>query len=575
MQPLQEGRVGWQRLCELYREVEAAMPAALTVLAGLRGLHTGLAADEVLVQRRMGASSITYGGAALVLAKAVQACAHGGQVTLSAATFVKVGKAKPTAQGKFGDNLPVEELRAAGISVVHMGQHLVALGEGKGATALELYCACLNTPDHAHRLWALGPLRTLRQVQPGVLHATYGTAAIAFMSVVGLPQLKAWNAELAQECVALYQAAAQRLLLHVSGPQLPAGYWVSSAEEEGMVLAAFPCSLQCLHWALLTLTTCMDMDWPQALLDSLFGEEMTACLDTSGSKAGVTQAPATGDDEGQRQRAAAQGTVRLLRGLRLKVGVDVGEVACDLTPANGRFNYRGRCLNRAARINGLAVSGQPTIIAREARALASLAADQPAASTASWSAQGSKQVGSSIARSTHSSTAQPKRAVSFQPGAAQGRQEVELVTGPAPGPAVLDVSHPPPQEPPSSAAVSSVTAQWHAAQQQLHSSTQAGSGPGGEGAERPSASLLSQGQPLCLPGLLPPLVARPLGKRELRGIPGQVALLQVALAPHTSRAQLEAADRLGLSAPGLQLSRMSVGDSATLTQRSGGGEGSV
>ncbi|KAJ9506285.1 hypothetical protein QJQ45_000070 [Haematococcus lacustris] len=541
-QPLGQVRVGWQRLCELYQEVEAGMPAALTVLAGLRvrvGLHTGLAADEVLVQRRMGASSITYGGAALVLAKAVQ--------------------------------LPVEELRAAGISVVHMGQHLVALGEGKGATALELYCACLNTPDHAHRLWALGPLRTLRQVQPGVLHAPYGTAAIAFMSVVGLSHLKAWNADLAKECVALYQAAAQRLLLHVSGPQLPAGYWVSSAEEEGMVLAAFPCSLQCLHWALLTLTTCMDMDWPQALLDSLFGEEVTACLDTSGSKAGVSQAPATGDDEGQQQTAAAQGTVRLLRGLRLKAGVDVGEVACDLTPANGRFNYRGRCLNRAARINGLAVSGQvwcseiawantlaalqPPITTKEARAVASLAADQPAASTASWSAQGSKQAGSSIARSTHSSTAQPKRVVSFQPAAAQGRREVELVTGPAPGPAVLDVSHPPPQEPPSNAAESSVTAQWHAAQQQLHSSTQAGSGAGGEGAERPSASLLSQGQPLCLPGLLPPLVARPLGKRELRGIPGQVALLQVALAPHTSRAQLEAADRLGLSAPGLQLSR--------------------
>ncbi|GFH08734.1 predicted protein [Haematococcus lacustris] len=397
---LDQVRVGWQRLCELYKEVEVEAPAALTVLAGLRvrvGLLTGLAADEVLVQKRMGASSITYGGAALVLAKAVQ-------VTLSAATFVK---------------LPVEELRAAGISVVHMGQHLVALGEGKGATALELYCACLNTPDHAHRLWAMGPLRTLRQLQPGVLHAPYGTAAIAFMSVVGLPQLKAWKADLAKECVALYQAAAQRLLLHVSGPQLPAGYWVSSAEEEGMVLAAFPCSLQCLHWALLTLTTCMDMDWPQALLDSLLGEEMTACLDTSGSKAGVTQAPATEGDEGQQQGSTAQGTVRLLRGLRLKAGVDVGEVACDLTPANGRFNYRGRCLNRAARINGLAVSGQP----------------------------------------------------------------------------------------------------------------------------------------LCLPGLLPPLVARPLGKRELRGIPGQVALLQVALAPHAGRAQLEAADRLGLSAPGLQLSR--------------------
>ncbi|KAL6761998.1 nucleotide cyclase [Haematococcus lacustris] len=360
---LDQVRVGWQRLCELYKEVEVEAPAALTVLAGLRGLHTGLAADEVMVQRRMGASSITYGGAALVLAKAVQACAHGGQVTLSAATFVKVGTAKPTAQGKFGDNLPVEELRAAGISVVHMGQHLVALGEGKGATALELYCACLNTPDHAHRLWALGPLRTLRQLQPGVLHAPVRAAAVAFMSVVGLPQLKAWSAELAQECVALYQAAAQRLLLHVSGPQLPAGYWVSSAEEEGMVLAAFPCSLQCLHWALLTLTTCMDMDWPQALLDSASGEEVVIAQ-AGPSWAAATDSTAAADPplsaagEAGDPGASHDTSLRLLRGLRLKAGVDAGEVACDLTPANGRFNYRGRCLNRAARINGLAVSGQ-------------------------------------------------------------------------------------------------------------------------------------------------------------------------------------------------------------------------
>ncbi|GFH17329.1 guanylyl and adenylyl cyclase family member [Haematococcus lacustris] len=407
------GLVAWQRLCALYREVEVEEPAALTVLAGLRvrvGMHTGLAADEVLVQSRMGASSTTYGGAALVLAKAVQACAHGGQVTLSAATFVK---------------LPVEELRAAGISVVHMGKHLLELGEGKGDTALDLYCATLDTPAHAHRLWALGPLRTARQLQPGVLQAPYGVAATVFMSVVGLAQLKAWDASLAKECLALYQATAQRVLLHVAGRQLPAGYLVSAADEDGMVLAAFSSSLQCLHWALLTLTTCMDLDWPQALLDSLLGEEMmTEQQGNSYTTATDSSAAAGSSTAGFGQAGCSTVTpshsVRLLRGLRLKAGVDVGEVACDLTPANGRFNYRGRCLNRAARINGLAASGQ--------------------------------------------------------------------------------------------------------------------------------------GQPLALPGLLPSLVARPLGSRELRGIPGQVALVQVSLAAHTSRGQAEAADRLGLMAPGLQLS---------------------
>ncbi|GFH09664.1 guanylate cyclase domain-containing protein [Haematococcus lacustris] len=297
------GLVAWQRLCDLYREVEVEEPAALTVLAGLRvrvGMHTGLAADEVLVQSRIGASSTTYGGAALVLAKAVQACAHGGQIALSAATFVKVGQppSEPAAwaaecavgctrhepAGSLSNllcwpwavQLPVEELRAAGMSVVHMGKHLLDLGEGKGDTALDLYCATLDTPAHAHRLWALGPLRTTRQLQPGVLQAPYGVTATVFMSVVGLAQLKAWDASLAKECLALYQATAQRVLLHVAGRQLPAGYLVSTADEDGMVLAAFSSSLQCLHWALLTLTTCMDLDWPQALLDSLLAATPSA-----------------------------------------------------------------------------------------------------------------------------------------------------------------------------------------------------------------------------------------------------------------------------------------------------------
>ncbi|GFH22599.1 guanylate cyclase domain-containing protein, partial [Haematococcus lacustris] len=373
---LGQGSVGWQRLCDLYREVEVEEPAALTVLAGLRvrvGMHTGLTADEVLVQSRMGASSTTYGGAALVLAKAVQACAHGGQIALSAATFVK---------------LPVEELRAAGISVVHMGKHLVELGEGKGDTALDLYCATLDTAAHAHRLWALGPLRTARQLQPGVLHAPYGMAATVFMSVVGLAQLKAWDASLAKECLALYQATAQRVLLHVAGRQLPAGYLVSTADEDGMVLAAFSSSLQCLHWALLTLTTCMDVDWPQALLESLFGEEMMA------------------EQQGHSYQTAADST---------------------------------------------ALAGSSAALLGQA--------------------------GCSTVTPSHS---------------------VRLLRG-----------------------------------------------------------LRLKGRLLALPELLQPLLVRPLGCRELRGIPGQVALVQVSLAAHTSRGQLEAADRLGLMAPGLELSRAS------------------
>ncbi|KAL6756705.1 hypothetical protein V8C86DRAFT_3026625 [Haematococcus lacustris] len=550
---LGQGSVGWQRLCALYHEVEVEEPAALTVLAGLRvrvGMHTGLTADEVLFQRRMGAKSIAYGGAALVLAKAVQ-------------LLLPSGSPVPM-------ELPVEELRAAGISVVHMGKHLVELGEGKGDTALDLYCATLDTPAHAHRLWALGPLRTARQLQPGVLHAPYGMAATAFMSVVGLAQLRAWDASLAKECLALYQATAQRVLLHVAGRQLPAGYLVSSADEDGMVLAAFSSSLQCLHWALLTLTTCMDLDWPQALLDSALGEEVVAEQhSTSWSIAADSTALAGSSAAGLGQAGCSTVTpshsVRLLRGLRLKAGVDVGEVACDLTPANGRFNYRGRCLNRAARINGLAASGQvwcseaswvnvqsmqqPILSAAQARDIARTAAGQTTESAASWSFQPRCRDRPPFTDAPMPD-AQPPRAVSF--GYGQPPPATSSVNS-SPGPPAFDVCQSFPHRH-NATSWRSVAAQWHDAQQLLHCSITSTAVPFA-GSEGPSHNLRTAGQPLSQPQQLPPLVARPLGCRELRGIPGQVALVQVSLAAHTSRGQLEAADRLGLMAPGLKLSR--------------------
>jgi class 3 adenylate cyclase len=48
----------------------------------------------------------------------------------------------------------------------------------------------------------------------------------------------------------------------------------------------------------------------------------------------------------------------LLRGLRLKAGVDCGEASSGVNPTTGRIAYRGRLMNRAARIAGKAASGQ-------------------------------------------------------------------------------------------------------------------------------------------------------------------------------------------------------------------------
>ncbi|KAG2446181.1 hypothetical protein HXX76_000774 [Chlamydomonas incerta] len=48
----------------------------------------------------------------------------------------------------------------------------------------------------------------------------------------------------------------------------------------------------------------------------------------------------------------------LERGLRVKVGLDVGPVTYSLTESSGRLSYRGRVMNRAARIAGTASPGQ-------------------------------------------------------------------------------------------------------------------------------------------------------------------------------------------------------------------------
>jgi hypothetical protein len=46
------------------------------------------------------------------------------------------------------------------------------------------------------------------------------------------------------------------------------------------------------------------------------------------------------------------------RGLRLKMGLDTGDVLGSVHPITGRVQYRGKVMNRAARIASAATSGQ-------------------------------------------------------------------------------------------------------------------------------------------------------------------------------------------------------------------------
>ncbi len=60
----------------------------------------------------------------------------------------------------------------------------------------------------------------------------------------------------------------------------------------------------------------------------------------------------------------------------VKVGIDTGAVTCDVSPATARLAYRGRPMNRAARVVDKVPSGQVWCTA-ETVAQAGLTADSP------------------------------------------------------------------------------------------------------------------------------------------------------------------------------------------------------
>ncbi|KAG2500097.1 hypothetical protein HYH03_001680 [Edaphochlamys debaryana] len=252
------------------------------------------------------------------------------------------------------------------------------------------------------------PLRGVRQTQLGTMAAPTGMVTIAFMKVVGASTLLADLPDCAARALAQLQALAARLLGRGGGYAVEAG--------EGLVLAAFGSPLAAVEWALDTVEGLRALAWEEELLAHELCEEVliagagatsasapaphaapapstpvpsrtrrtqrsppgtafsTAASATS-SPMHPTQSPAgpgrtplgpgqappgpCQDQQGPEQRRVVEPLRRIVeRGLRVKVGIDVGPVTYSLTPASGRLSYRGKVMNRAARVAGAAASGQ-------------------------------------------------------------------------------------------------------------------------------------------------------------------------------------------------------------------------
>ncbi|KAJ9524753.1 hypothetical protein QJQ45_024359 [Haematococcus lacustris] len=321
-------------------------PGRVLIFQGLRvrmGMASGTwSAEEVTFNASLG--RVKYGGALMAAAKTIQDAAQGGMVLATSSTFKQ---------------LSVESLGSE-LLVVSMGEHVLKAGE----EAVQVYH--LLNQALSYRAFHLGAVRSVAQSSLGMLQAPYGQAAVCFMNAVGVGILEAWNRTVAAAALKLYQGCAQAALCQHGGYLMEA--------VDGLCLAAFGSPAAAVRWALDTLNRCLALDWPPELLEHELGEAVELMsVNRQGPTllAAAARSFARASCDGLRELAgratspATSGRVYqlqvhklLFRGLRVKVGIDYGPLCADLHAVTGRVTYRGKAMNRAARICGSAKSGQ-------------------------------------------------------------------------------------------------------------------------------------------------------------------------------------------------------------------------
>ncbi|KAL6750703.1 nucleotide cyclase [Haematococcus lacustris] len=350
---------------------------ACLVFRGLRvrvGLHSGVneAADAVFNKTT---GRMQYGGRPLAMAKAVGDVGQGGMVLLSQAAF---------------EQLPVSKLASFGL-LLNMGDYVFTKDESLPATPI--YQA-FGRGLEQRTAFLQGPLRASQQLQAGVLDAPLGDVSIAFANMVGVGTLMAWDKTLASTALDLYHIhainalqAVPQLLRKLPGNDgdapalLPAGsadlgYLVELSG--GLCLAAFLSPAAALLWALQLWADLLGAPWQEELLAHVLCEEVAVAQTlellpedqsfTANTGFEVAGRKPPGKSSSCRSLSSGPRPLRLLpstnevmsvlfRGPRLKVGVDVGRVHADVNPVTGRMTYRGRVMNRAARIADKAHSG--------------------------------------------------------------------------------------------------------------------------------------------------------------------------------------------------------------------------
>ncbi|GFR47140.1 hypothetical protein Agub_g8830 [Astrephomene gubernaculifera] len=296
----------------------AARQLAFRGLRVRMGIHSGIpeASD---VSYNHAEARYHYTGVGMALARGVQGAAAGGQVLLSDATFALIRGGGPGGK------------RVRDAVVLHMGEHeldakLPSGGPQQLYQALPRQLLC--------RLPLLPPLKIIRTVTVGALDAPVGRVTVAFLTVAGVSTLLAWNPEVTRRALEVFDATFAEQAAAAAGGG--SGAYIVEATG-GLLLAAFASPTAALATCRRLQRALLGAEWPPELLEHDLCEEV---------------ATTTAQSEGTYVREL------LFRGLRVKAGIDCGPSRAALNGATGRVAYRGRVMNRAARISSQATAGQ-------------------------------------------------------------------------------------------------------------------------------------------------------------------------------------------------------------------------
>ncbi|KAG1672359.1 hypothetical protein FOA52_010977 [Chlamydomonas sp. UWO 241] len=276
----------------------------LMLFRGLRvrmGMHSGVTAADI--SHNKASARTQYGGSPLACARDVCSATPGGAVLLSRASFSAV-----TTQGR----------RVPGAVMAHVGDFRTEAESQFPGEALSLYAAV--RPQLLPRYVAGAPLKIAEKVSGGVFDAPVGSVTINFMSMPCYKTLCAWQPKLAHHAASTFSSLVMACLHKHNG------YVVE--HDDGFCLSAFCRAVDAIHFCSEMKVLMMTAPWPAELLEHELCQEVT------------------------------EGGCVVLRGPRVKSGTDsCSQVFTAINPSSGRMEYRGKVMNRAARIAAKASSG--------------------------------------------------------------------------------------------------------------------------------------------------------------------------------------------------------------------------